>query len=685
MVLQVKGRRQSISRGQDDDPLTKAMAPPPNETEAEREERLAAEREAQKRSDAIDEELNRQRINDKKTKCVRVLLLGQSESGKSTTLKNFQLFHSPKAFRTERASWRAIVQLNVVRSIKLILDAITEAQTSSSHSAIIPTSDSVSSPPSLTPEHLRLKMRLSPLQQVEELLLRKLTPAGSAEFEATQLSPLTNLPYSARAGNAATELALNSTTPWKAAFNKLIASTTRTSLESQDIDFDDPKDPGLILNACKDDINALWTDPTIRQLLEVQKIRLQDFGGFFLDQLERVTSLKYVPTDDDILRARLKTIGVSEHRFTLKAGNMMSHDWRVFDVGGARSFRGMTCSHLHVHQTNNNATSAAWVPYFDNMDAIIFLAPISCFDQVLAEDPNVNRLEDSILLWKSVVSNPLLKSTDIVLFLNKVDILKEKLKSGVSFGHYVVSYGNRPNDFESTSKYLSKKFAGILKQSSPLSRTFYYHLTTVTGSKSSDKLLEAFAEKLAETLLQGEVHVGDWSTEEGAKIKLTFGPSSKKPLHVPLIELTSAEAASHATDVFLDIALQAQSRKCRLHPDQFATSHVSPPPRIDTARPLTTSTLSTTAPRLVAPLPHRDSATDVDRKAEPSGSGFDDQKAQDEIKALKAELEKQKQQAIPSISRKSTAVPKPPKGASLANPNKKARKYQAIEFESDDE
>ena len=25
---------------------------------------------------------------------------------------------------------------------------------------------------------------------------------------------------------------------------------------------------------------------------------------------------------------------------------------------------------------------AAWAPYFDNMDAIIFLAPISCFDQV---------------------------------------------------------------------------------------------------------------------------------------------------------------------------------------------------------------------------------------------------------------------------------------------------------------
>lgn len=35
---------------------------------------------------------------------------------------------------------------------------------------------------------------------------------------------------------------------------------------------------------------------------------------------------------------------------------------------------------------------AAWVPFFDNMNAIIFLAPISAFDEVLAEDPSVNRL-----------------------------------------------------------------------------------------------------------------------------------------------------------------------------------------------------------------------------------------------------------------------------------------------------
>lgn len=56
-----------------------------------------------------------------------------------------------------------------------------------------------------------------------------------------------------------------------------------------------------------------------------------------------------------------------------------------------------------------------------------------------------------MLLWKSIVANPLLAKTTVVLFLNKVDIFKAKLAAGIELGRYIVSYGNRPNDYESTS------------------------------------------------------------------------------------------------------------------------------------------------------------------------------------------------------------------------------------------
>ena len=64
----------------------------------------------------------------------------------------------------------------------------------------------------------------------------------------------------------------------------------------------------------------------------------------------------------------------------------------------------------------------------------------------------MNRLEDSLLLWKSVVSNKLLVNVSIVLFLNKCDLLKAKLEKGVSLAYHMPSYRDRPNDYDSVSK-----------------------------------------------------------------------------------------------------------------------------------------------------------------------------------------------------------------------------------------
>ncbi|KAJ8076934.1 hypothetical protein PM082_001357 [Marasmius tenuissimus] len=124
------------------------------------------------------------------------------------------------------------------------------------------------------------------------------------------------------------------------------------------------------------------------------------------------------------------------------------------------------------------------------MNAIIFLAPLNCFDQTLAEDGTVNRLEDSILLWRSIVKHPLLKKTELILFLNKCDLLRAKLESGIQFAQWVVSYGDRPNDFTSVSNYMKKKFGMIHKQLSEEARIFYCHFTSVTDLTSTFQILE---------------------------------------------------------------------------------------------------------------------------------------------------------------------------------------------------
>ena len=108
-------------------------------------------------------------------------------------------------------------------------------------------------------------------------------------------------------------------------------------------------------------------------------------------------------------------------------GKHTGTEWQLFDVGGSRSSR------------------ASWAPFFDDIDAIIFLAPLSVFDEKLIEDTRVNRLQDSYELWKQVTSSSILENTQIILFLNKYDLLAKKLKRGVRIKDFISSYGEREN------------------------------------------------------------------------------------------------------------------------------------------------------------------------------------------------------------------------------------------------
>ncbi|KAJ7504961.1 guanine nucleotide binding protein, alpha subunit [Mycena galericulata] len=464
----------------DPDPFAAAIAPPRDESSHERQLRVRRERAAKQVSDDIDERLSRERQQAKRQpKPVKILLLGQSESGKSTTLKNFQLMCEPKGFRAERASWRAVIQLNVIRSFRIILDAIARASNTgelppsprssySSHSRDSPHPDS---------DLMTLRARLIPLLQIEDVLVQRLSAPGMNNISGHAAASTSHTPIQIprRAGK---EVAVNSTVAWKSAF--LRDGTGRESFDTQHaVDWDDPADPGPLLHARAADMRRLWAHPTVHAILERQGVRLQELPGFFLDELEIVTAPRYVPTNDHILRARLKTLGVSEHRMRLSDPyGGISREFRIFDVGGQRSMR------------------QKWVPYFDDVDAIIFLASISAFDQVLAEDSRVNRLADSLELWKAIVSNNLLEKANMILFLNKVDILQAKLASGIRLADFLPSYGRRPNDFDSASRYVKHQFSSILKQSSIIPRIFYCHLTNVIDNKSTTYVLAGIRDHL---------------------------------------------------------------------------------------------------------------------------------------------------------------------------------------------
>lgn len=56
--------------------------------------------------------------------------------------------------------------------------------------------------------------------------------------------------------------------------------------------------------------------------------------------MHRIVEPDYFATDDDIMRARVRTVGITEDKFVIDR----STTYRIFDVGGSRSQRSVWAS-----------------------------------------------------------------------------------------------------------------------------------------------------------------------------------------------------------------------------------------------------------------------------------------------------------------------------------------------------
>lgn len=477
----------AISTSNEVDPWAEFTTPPAGESPAERALRERKEAEAQRTSQRIDDELKQDKARMKKEAkaIVKVLLLGQSESGKSTTLKNFRMTYAADEWSRERNAWRAVIQLNLIRSIVTIVEVLQEEMdgdevvdpleasepvASSSTSQATFLTDTLQRPSTasstansvlsvhLTDQHQLLKLRLGPLRRVETDLRRRLGAATdeiTASYSGNQSSAHTSL-------RNAPELQLASHR-WR---NVIEPSEGAAGMELL------TNEATEVISACCEDMKALWADETVRLVLRKRKVNLEDEAGFFLNDLDRIATPDYEPSDDDVVRARLRTLGIQEYRIKFEKGLPLSPDlgreWIIYDVGGSRTVR------------------RAWLPYFEGVNAIIFLAPISCFNESLLEDPGVNRLEDSFLIWRAIVSSKLLAKTTMIVFLNKCDLLKKKIKAGVRIKKYLPSFGDRENELNTVVKFLRDRFKDVSKAHSPQQpRPVYIYATSVIDTKAT--------------------------------------------------------------------------------------------------------------------------------------------------------------------------------------------------------
>lgn len=155
------------------------------------------------------------------------------------------------------------------------------------------------------------------------------------------------------------------------------------------------EEDGLLLPHLEFTLKTLWDDGGVKEaVLRGFEYELNDSCLYFFENMERLCGEKYVANTKDILKSRVRTIGVVETEFRID--NLVV---RMYDVGGQRSER------------------RKWIQCFDDVCALLFVVAISEYDMTLVEDCDRNRLRESLQLFESICSNIFFRNTCTVGFL----------------------------------------------------------------------------------------------------------------------------------------------------------------------------------------------------------------------------------------------------------------------------
>ncbi|KAF2858199.1 G-protein alpha subunit [Piedraia hortae CBS 480.64] len=283
---------------------------------------------------------------------------------------------------------------------------------------------------------------------------------------------------------------------WKVTiFQNLLAAfqMTLAAMDEQDLAFENPdnkraaaliaSDPDISIDEampidCLDAFKSLWDDSGVQTAIRKgNEYALHDNLSYYFSDIDRLFAKDYSPTDQDILRTRLRTTGISETIFDL--GNFT---YRMFDVGGQRSER------------------KKWIHVFDNVQVVLFLVAISGYDHVLLEDRNGNQMHEALMLFESISNSRYFAKAALILFLNKIDLFSEKVRSGSSpISRHFPDYSGTDTDVDTAKVFFAQKFRNTVRDPD---KEIYVHYTNATDTN----LLEKTMKSVQDIIVQRNLH-----------------------------------------------------------------------------------------------------------------------------------------------------------------------------------
>lgn len=110
-----------------------------------------------------------------------------------------------------------------------------------------------------------------------------------------------------------------------------------------------------------------------------------------------------------------------------------------------------------------------------------------------------NQMQEALLLFESIMSLTWFKKSSIILFLNKIDLFKEKL-ADKAIKDYFPDYNGADDDFNAASQYFANKFRALNKAED---REIYIHFTNATDTN----LLKITMQSVQDTIIQTNLNV----------------------------------------------------------------------------------------------------------------------------------------------------------------------------------
>jgi len=209
---------------------------------------------------------------------------------------------------------------------------------------------------------------------------------------------------------------------------------------------------------------ALWADKTVQiAAANRSKFQLPDSADYFFERLDAIADPNYIPTEQDILRTRVKTSGIVSSDFLVE-GN----EFKMIDVGGQRNER------------------KKWIACFEDVTAVLFIGVLSEYDLVLSEDESQNRMVETLSLFEDICNTPYFVRTAMILMLNKRDTFAEKIERVPLNSCPVFREYTGPNTYDAGIEIIREAFLQRAQK-----KLVYTHVTCATDTNQMKVVLEA--------------------------------------------------------------------------------------------------------------------------------------------------------------------------------------------------